>query len=102
MIAQKELNKLFSQLLKSPVAQIELGESIIIIQFHQNEGKFSLHTSVYFGGNYIPSSVRQCLIKKPLFATQSIRTFLSTNEDKFEIVLNYMGSLENLCGDNLR
>ncbi len=102
MIAQKELNKIFSHLRKNPLAQIELDGSLITIQFHQNEGKFSLHTTVYLGGNYIPSSVRHCLKYKPPFDSAGIRTYLSILEDKFEIVLNYVGSLENLCGDHLR
>lgn len=102
MIAQKELNKLFSHLRKNPLAQIELDGSLITIQFHQHEGKFSLHTSVYFGGNYIPSSVRKCLKEKPPFDSHVIRTYLSVIEEKFEILLNYVGSLENLCGDYLR
>jgi hypothetical protein len=102
MIAQKELNKLFSHLRKNPLAQIEIDGSLITIQFHQNEGKFSLHTSVYFGGNYIPSSVRKCLNDKPPFNTQALRTYLSVIEEKYEILLNFVGSLENLNGDNLR
>ncbi len=102
MIAQKELNKLFYQLMKTLTAQIELAGSLIVIQFHQNEGKFSLHTSVYVGENYIPNSVRKCLTQTPPFATSAIRAYLSINEVNFEIILNYVGSLENICGDNLR
>lgn len=101
MIAIKELNKLFGDLKRSPTAQIELGDSLITIQFHQAEGTFSLHSSVYRGENYIPGSVRKCLTQKPPFQ-QMIRTYFSVKEENFEIFLHFVGSLENLCGDNFR
>ena len=101
MIAIKELNKLFGELKKKPVAQIELGDSLITIQFHQIEGTFSLHSSVYRGENYIPGGVRKCLTLKPPFH-QMIRTYFTVREENFEIYLHFVGSLESICGDNFR
>lgn len=102
MLAQKDLKKLFHQLLEKEIAQIELGGSNITIRFHPDESKFFLSTPVYLGGNFIPNSVRKCLTNKTPFTKEHLKTYLSLNEDKFEIDLNYIGTLDNLNGEKFK
>jgi len=102
MLAQKDLKKLFNQLMQNEIAQIDLGGSNITIRFHPVESKFSLSTPVYLGGNFIPKSVRKCLSHKTPFASESIKTFLTVDENNFRIDLNFIGTVENLSGEKFR
>ena len=102
MLAQKDLKKLFNQLLVNEIAQIELGGSHITIRFHPDESKFFLSTPIYLGGNFIPNSVRKCLSYKTPFAKEHIKTYLTLVEDKFQIDLNYIGTLDNLSGEKFK
>jgi len=102
MLAQKELKKLFHQLLENEIAQIDLGGSNITIRFHSDESKFSLSTTVYLGGNFIPNSVRKSLTYKTPFALENLKTYTTIIEDKFQIDLNYIGTLDNLNGEKFK
>jgi hypothetical protein len=102
MLAQKELKKLFHQLLENEIAHIDLGGSNITIRFHSDESKFFLTTSVYFGGNFIPNGVRKCLTYKTPFSQENLKTYLTIHEDKFQIDLNYVGTLDNLNGEKFK
>jgi hypothetical protein len=102
MIAQKELKKIFHDLQQKEIAQIELGGSNITIRFHSDQSKFALSTPVYLGGNFIPKSVRQCLTHKVPFHSDSIKTYLTTDEPSFRIDLNYIGTMDNINGNKFR
>jgi hypothetical protein len=97
MIVEKDLRKLIHQLLKEEVANISLGNSEILVHVFDNATKISLASTVYFGGNYIPKSVRLCLSHKPSFeTTEHIKTYHTLDEDNFKISLNYLGGLDHL------
>jgi hypothetical protein len=102
MLAQNDLKKLFHQLRQSAVAQIELSGAKITIRTFEEESKFSLCTSIYFGGNFIPKSVRNCLAHKTPFASENIKTYLTVDENAFEIQLNYVGTLDNQSGQKFK
>ncbi|MCE5319368.1 MAG: hypothetical protein LLG04_18635 [Parachlamydia sp.] len=95
MIIEKELKKIFHQLVKEEVAQIAVGGTDITIRV-LDRSKFSLSTAVYFGGNFIPKSVRNCVAHKGSLPQERIKTYLTVDEPNFKIFLNYVGSLENL------
>jgi hypothetical protein len=96
MIVEKEFRKLVHQLLKEEIAQIVLGHSELTVHVLDNATKISLSSTVYFGGNFIPKSVRQCLTKMPSFERGLIKTSLVVDEDNFRISLNYLGALNHL------
>lgn len=96
MIVEKELRKLLHQLIKEEIAQIVLGGSEVTVHVFDNNTKIFLSSSVYFGGNFIPKSVRQSLENKPLFQNGHISSYLSVDEENFRISLNYVGGLEHL------
>lgn len=96
MIIEKELRKLLHRLIKDEIAQITLGGSDVCVHVYDNATKISLSSPVYFGGNFIPLSVRNCLTKKPLFERGHITTYLHLDETSRQISLNFVGSLEHL------
>lgn len=96
MIVEKDLRKLLNQLIKEEIAKIILGNSEITVHVLDNSRKIFLSSEVYFGGNFIPKGVRQCLSHKPTFETGHLNTSLSVDEENFKISLTYLGGLENL------
>lgn len=96
MIIEKDLRKLFHQLIHDDVAQILLGGSTITIRVFDHASKLALSTPVYLGGNFIPKSVRKCLSQKAPFDEGWIKTQLSVDENDFKINLNYTGAVNDL------
>lgn len=100
MIIEKDLKKLFQQLDHDDVAQISLGGSDILIQVFDAASKISLLTTVYYGGNFIPKSVRAGISQKSLFNRVSIKTSLAVDEHKYQVNLHYLGHLEQMNNQN--
>jgi hypothetical protein len=96
MIVEKELKKVFHQLVHTDVAHISVDGFDVTIRVFDHSTKLALSTSVYFGGNFIPKSVRHCVTGKPPFDSGYIPTSLSIDEEKFEVDLNYEGAIHNL------
>ncbi len=91
MILEKDLSKLFNRLFHNDLIQVHIGGSDVDISLLEHETKISLTTSVYEGGNYIPKSVRRCLVGNPPFSGEWIHTTLVVDEDRFQIKLKYLG-----------
>lgn len=102
MLVTKELKKLFQQLLQEEVAHITVGGSDITIRIFDKATQFSLSTEVYFGGNFIPKSVRACSQKQAPFARIPVKTFITIDETTFRIYLNYLGRLDNMNNETFR
>ncbi len=100
MLLEKELKKIFHQLAHQETAKIALGGSDITVRVFDHSSKISLVSPVYNGGNFIPKSVRQCLIKNPPFQEVSIKTNLSIDESKFQINLHYFGNVNHMNQQN--
>lgn len=96
MIVEKEFRKLVSQLVKEEIAQIVLGHSEVTVHVLDNASKISLSSSVYFGGNFIPKSVRKSITQTPSFEKGLMKTSLVVDEENFRISLNYLGGLNHL------
>lgn len=101
MLVDKDIKKILSQLAEGDVIKVAYEGSDIMVRFLDTDSKLSFITSVYYGGNYIPSSVRSCLTHNAPFSHPSIRTYLSIDEQKFQISLNYLGHLNSLDHHNL-
>lgn len=103
MLVTKELKKLFQQLLQEDIAHITVAGSDITIRIFDKATQVSLSTEVYFGGNFIPKSVRSCLDKNAPFAARSnIKAFVTLDENAFRIYLNYLGRLDNMNDESFR
>ncbi len=96
MIIEKELKKIFHQLVKEEVAQIAVGGTDITIRVLDDASKFSLSTPVYFGGNFIPKSVRSCVAHKTSIPNERIKTHLTLDEPNFKIYLHYVGNIDHI------
>jgi hypothetical protein len=96
MDLDEDLKKLIHQLSHRDMGLILFNGSDITVRVYEQDSRLSLSTPVYYGGNYIPKSVRKCLSERAPFEDHSIRTYLSLDEENFQIALNYLGQLENL------
>jgi hypothetical protein len=97
MIVERDFRRLVHQLIKEELAQIVLGNSEVTVHVFDNATKIFLSAEIYFGGNFISKSVRNCLSKKPLFLHSShVQTYFNVDEENFRIVINYLGGLEHL------
>ncbi len=68
----------------------------IYISMVKPKKQILLKTQVYYGGNYIPDSVRKSASKKPIFDQSWIYTFTSIDEKKYGVHLNYKGNAAGL------
>lgn len=99
MLVNKDLKKLFSELNRNSQAELSLAGSVITIKVWDGGQKLYLSAPVYWGGNYIPKSVRSCLAKRAPFDEKVILTSLAVDEAKFEVTLVYQGSTVYLDGE---
>lgn len=97
MLLEKEIQKLFQELVSSEESQIFMSGFDISVCIFDHSSKVSLMTPVYFGGNYLPHSVRYAITKSPPFEKQqAIRTFLTVDEENYRVFVNYVGPTEIL------
>ncbi|MEC7840215.1 MAG: hypothetical protein VX777_09280 [Chlamydiota bacterium] len=95
MLVERELQKIFQELMANDSVQIFLDGYDVSVQVFDDSSKLAITTPVYFGGNYIPKSVRAGIKKSPPFdRSQTIKTTLNINEETYRIFLNYLGSTE--------
>lgn len=103
MLVEKEIKKLFQQLLQDDVVHINVGRSDITVRVFDHASKLSLSTPVYEGGNFIPKSVRVASLSKVVpFARDDLKTYLSIDEQSYQVALNYLGRLENFHNDSFK
>lgn len=101
MLLEKDLKKLLDRLTHDDVVEIPFGNNALTLRTVDHASKLVMSTPVYFGGNFIPSSVRKCASQKSPFRNQAqIKTTLSIDEDKFRISLRYIDDVENLNRHN--
>lgn len=96
-----ELQKIYSQLAHETPVQVRVDGFDILVRVLDNTSKLSLITPVYFGGNFIPKSVRKCLSEKASFTRDHVSTFFSIDEEHFTIYLHYLGGLESVYSTRL-
>jgi len=97
MLVEKEVKRLYHELIQHEYAQVFLSGSDITVRAFDNHSKIFLTTPIYFGGNYIPKSVRQAIAKTPPFdKDQTIKTSITVDEENFRIFLNFIGAIEIL------
>lgn len=101
MLIEKDIHKALHQLSEGEAISVPFDGSDITIRFVDEASKLSLSTSVYFGGNYIPPSVRHSLKNTPA-PHPAIRTYLTVDEQHFQINLNYLGHPTSLTYQDFR
>jgi hypothetical protein len=101
MLIEKDLKKLYQQLLQEDVVHVEIGGTDVTLRVFDNASKLALSTAVFNGGNFIPKSVRNCISQKAPFPSD-IKTYLTVDEGHYQILLNYLGTLDYLHQDSFR
>jgi hypothetical protein len=96
MLVEKNIQQILSQLACGDLIKIPFDGSDIMIRIIDDASKLSLTALVYEGGSYIPASVRHCLSRKSPFFHPSILTFLTIDEQRFQVRLNYLGQAQSL------
>lgn len=96
MLIEKDIQQILSQLAVRDSINVPFDGSEIMVRVIDDASKLSLTALVYEGGNYIPSSVRNCLSRKSPWFYPSILTFLTIDEQHFQIKLHYLGQAHAL------
>lgn len=102
MLVEKDVQQILSQLANGSSIKLPFDGSDITIRVIDDASKLSLTAFVYEGKNYIPGSVRRCLSRKSPFFHPSILTFLTIDEQRFQIRLNYLGQAQALDCRNFK
>lgn len=102
MIVEKDLKKLFEELCCHDMGTISISGSPVTVRVFDQGSKLALATEVYNGGNYIPQSVRRCLLQKPPFRPAVIKTYLNVDENNYQISLNYLGPVDQISEPKFR
>lgn len=93
---QYNFQEVIKYLINGDIIQLTFNSSDISMQYVDDASKLSLSTAVYSGGNYIPPSVRRSLSQKFLVSYPSMKTYLTIDEQAYQINLNYLGETEFL------
>lgn len=101
MLVEKDLQKLFSKLTVDTAFHYDVEGFDVFLRALDQGTKLSLSTRVYFGGNFIPRSVRRCLSEKVPFPSH-IKTSFTVDEENYQIILNYIGYLSSLSRHEFR
>lgn len=102
MLLEEDIQKVLDRLAEGELIKLSFDGSDIIIRSLEDFSKVYLMTSVYYGGNYIPSSVRRCLSQKAPVPHPSIKTYLTVDEQHFQVHLNYLGQTQALSQETLK
>lgn len=93
MVTESVLQTIIDGLKEGKNTTIRLLGNLIEVKSCANSSKLWLSTVIYDGGNYIPSSVRNTLQSPSPVPRSPIPTFVTVDESKFQLVLNYLGLL---------
>jgi hypothetical protein len=102
MLIEKDIKKILGQLAGKEHIQFAFDGFDILIRFLEDASKLSLKTTVYFGGNYIPTSVRHSVSHKSPTIAASIPTFFTIDENNFQIHLHYLGPADAISNTELK
>lgn len=96
MLVEKDIQHILSHLAGGDSVKVPYDGSDIFIRTIDEASKLSLTALVYEGGNYIPNSVRLCLSRKSPFFHPTVLTFLTVDENRFQVKINYLGQAQDI------
>lgn len=102
MLIEKDIRQMLHQLSHGKPINVAFDGLDIMIRFFDDESKLSLKSTVYRGSDYIPQSVRHCLTHKMHRYGPEIRTFLSVDENRFQVNLHFLGHAESLSRNDFK
>lgn len=96
MLVDEKLQKLITNgFTKDDVIHLTLDGCEVTLRLFDHSSKLLISTPIYYGGNFIPPSVRESALKPMFFLPESIKTFLTIDEQQYKIQLNYLDLLEH-------
>lgn len=101
MLVDKDLQKAVAQLMEGNQIHLSFDGSDINLRVVDEASKLVISTSVFYGGNYIPMSVRKSIGEK-LSNHSEIRTFLTVDEQHYQVNLHYLGHAHTLSHHHLK
>lgn len=102
MLLEKDVKQMLNQLASGDSINVPFDDSTIMIRVIDHETKLSLATLIYEGDQYIPHSVRRCISHRSPFLHPSIRSFLTIDEQRFQVKLNYLGQAQPLSSSHFK
>lgn len=102
MLVEKNVQQILNQLAEGELIKIPFDGSDIMIRFIDESSKLLLTALVFEGGDYIPKSVRLSLSSKSPFFKSTMLTFLTVDEQYFQVKLNYLGQAHSLTSHNFK
>lgn len=96
MVVQQVVQKLLHNLVLRESSIIVISGIEILVRLNNRGEEILLSTPVYNGGNYIPNKVREAVANKKLIKSELMNIELITDEDKFEIILQYKDRADHL------
>ncbi len=96
MIEEKQLKQIFRELVDHEWVQMTLEGTPVTIKIFDNASKLMLAAPVYMGTNYIPKGVRKSISETVPFDHHHIRTYMHIIEEEYQIILHYLGRVEDL------
>lgn len=93
---QQDFQKVLRLLALGDNIKLTFDGSDISVRYVEDASKLMLTTPVYTGTNYIPVSVRKCVSQKLNTGRPGVQTYLTVDEQLYQISLNYFGDAENM------
>ena len=96
MLIQSDIHKALNQLNSGDTAKLTCKGLDIAMRYIDDASKLAVSTPIYFGGNYIPGSVRNSLSHSHFTSRSNLKTYLTIDEQHFQVNLNCLDQTENL------
>ncbi|MCB1113583.1 MAG: hypothetical protein KDK62_02380 [Chlamydiia bacterium] len=94
MLSINELKSLITDLQQNKVTEFSLAGSVVTLKVSDSNKAINLSAPVYWGGNFIPISVREAIKKRPPFDDRVIETYLTLDDEAFQVILHYDGQAQ--------
>ena len=102
MITKEEVRTAFQRLSTLRIARIGNASQGLFLQPVDLGSKLHLSTLVYRGDKYIPPSVREAVHFHLETTYSQIHTWLSLDEELYQITLHHIGNFSNIGIDELQ
>lgn len=102
MVTKEEIQSVFHRLSTLQIARIGNATHGVFLQPVDLGSKLHLSASVYRGDNFIPPSVRKATQFHLETSYDRIHTWLTIDEDLYQITLHHIGNFSNMSIDELQ
>ena len=94
MLNQEEMEQVMFKLMTDLQVEMNINGLAILLKLSDDMQQLELTTPVFYGGNYIPQSIRRGIQAEALFHPSTIKPTLFVDEVQFQVMLTYAGNVE--------